>query len=260
MSDALFGHTGLVGSTLLRQHAFAATYRSNTIQESRGRRFDTAVCAAAPAQKWLANRNPAADEATILRLIDHLAAIECGTFVLISTVDVFQLPQGVDEESAVDEGQLAPYGKHRRLLERAVMELFSKVIIVRLPGLVGPGLKKNVIFDFHNGHNTSAIDSRGVFQFYPLVNLWPDIQSALRAGLSCVHLTAEPLDVATVAAQGFGCDFNNHVLDVPPKYDFQTRYAGLFGRDGRYTYAARESILAIRAYVQSEPRRTEESG
>jgi hypothetical protein len=259
MNNALFGHTGLVGSTLLRQHAFAATYRSTTIGDCRGRRFDMAVCAAAPAQKWLANQKPVEDEAAIRQLIHHLSSIECHTFVLISTVDVFHMPDGVDEDTPVDESALAPYGKHRRFLELAISELFPRVIVVRLPGLVGPGLKKNVIFDLHNNHNIFAIDSRATFQFYPLVNLWPDIQTAIRAGLKCVHLTAEPLDVATVAARGFGRDFHNHVLSAPPSYDVQTRYASVYGRRGRYTYDVSESLLVIRAYAQSEPLRAEAS-
>ena len=261
MNDALFGYTGLVGSTLLRQRAFSATYRSTTIQESRGACFDTVVCAAAPAQKWIANQKPAEDEATIRGLIENLSTIQCRWFVLVSTVDVFADPVGVDEDTPVAEAKLAPYGKNRRLLERAVNDLFAECLIVRLPGLVGPGLKKNVIFDLHNNNNLGAIDSRGVFQFYPLVNLWADISTAQRAGLSCVHLTAEPMDVAGVAENCFGKQFRNEITVSPPRYDLQTRYGGLYQRaDGkRYQYSAREALLAIRAYAQSEPRRSEVS-
>jgi hypothetical protein len=35
-------------------------------------------------------------------------------------------------------------------------------------------------------------ESRGVFQFYPMVNLWYDIQSALQANPCLVHLIEVP--------------------------------------------------------------------
>lgn len=254
MTDALFGYSGFVGSTLLRQRPFGAGFRSTDIGDSRGRQFGLAVCAAAPAQKWIANKDPEGDRARIQGLIDHLSGIRCERFVLISTVDVFLDPQGADEDTAVIEDGLHAYGLHRRLLERFVTEHFKDSVIARLPGLVGPGLRKNVIFDFLNDNNVAAVDSRGVFQFYPMVSLWADLQTVLANGLPLVHLTAEPVSVAEVARQGFGRDFDNRVVDTPARYDFRSRHAALFGGSGAYQYSRRESLLAVRAYAQSEPR------
>jgi dTDP-4-dehydrorhamnose reductase len=251
--NALIGFTGFVGTTLLKQASFEALYRSTNIQEIDNKEFDVVVCAGAPAQKWIANGNPAEDRAKIEGLISHLKTIACDTFVLISTVDVFKNPQGVDEDTAVDEDGLHAYGLHRRLLEKFVEEHFPKHLIVRLPGLVGPGLRKNVIFDFLNNNNLHAIESRGVFQFYPMVNLWFDIQTALQKGLRLVHLTAEPVSVAEVSLAGFGRAFTQELANAPARYDMQTRYAGQFGASGRHQYSARETIQAIRAYAQSEP-------
>jgi hypothetical protein len=144
---------------------------------------------------------------------------------------------------------------HRRLLEKFVEKHFARHLIVRLPGLVGPGLRKNVIFDFLNDNNLKAIDSRGSFQFYPMVNLWADIQIALAAGLDLVHLTAEPISVADVAQQGFGRHFEQVTQAHPASYDFRTKHAGLFGASGPYQYTRRETIQAVRCYAQSEPRK-----
>lgn len=254
MSNGLIGFTGFVGSTLARQAPFEALYRSTNIGEIEGRTFDTLVCAGAPAQKWIANREPEADRENIQGLIDHLRTVRCETFVLISTVDVFKNPQGVDESSRVDELGLHAYGLNRRLLECFVEDHFPRHLIVRLPGLVGPGLRKNVIFDFLNRNNLAAIDSRGSFQFYPMVNLWYDIQVALKAGLSLIHLTSEPLTVAQVSQQGFGQAFDHALESDAASYSMQTRHAELFGSAGRYQYSARETVLAVRAYAQSEPR------
>lgn len=253
MRNALIGFSGFVGSTLLKQGDFGSLYRSTNIQEIDGKEFDMVVCAAAPAQKWMANREPQADRETIDALVAHLQRIKCNTFVLISTVDVYKSPINVDESTPIDEVGLHAYGLHRRLLEKFVEKQFPNHLVVRLPGLVGPGLRKNVIFDFLNNNNLHAIDGRGVFQFYPMVNLWYDIQTALRAGLRLVNLTAEPIRVTDVSGLGFGRLFAQELANAPVRYDMQTCYAELFGVRGRYQYSARETLQAIRTYAQCEP-------
>lgn len=258
--DALLGHSGFVGSLLKKQAHFAAQFRSTDIADVHGREFGTVVCAAAPAKKWIANREPVADRAAIDALIGHIDKLRCRQFILISTVDVFAHASGVDEGSPVIEEGLHAYGLHRRLLEKFVEQQFSEHLVVRLPGLVGPGLRKNVIFDFLNDNNVNQIDSRGVFQFYPMVNLWFDIRTALQANLRLLHLTAEPVSVADVSAEGFGRAFRNELANAPAVYDFRSRHAALFGGSGHYQYNRRESLQAIRAYAQSEPRTLNSGG
>lgn len=253
MSDALIGYTGFVGTTLLKQHPFKGLYRSTNIGEIDGREFDLIVCAAAPAQKWIANREPEADRQKIEGLIAHLKTIQCGTFILISTVDVFKSPIGVTEETVIEEDGLHAYGTNRRLLEKFVEQYFPNHLIVRLPGLVGPGLRKNVIFDLLNDNNLHVIDSRGVFQFYPMVNFWYDIQTALRAKLKLLHLTTEPISVAEVAVEGFGKPFDQALSNAAATYDMRSVHAKVLGGSGAYQYSKRETIQAIRAYAQSEP-------
>ncbi len=252
-NNALIGYSGFVGSTLIKQATFGSQYRSTNICEIEGNCFDTIVCSGAPAQKWIANREPESDFQNINNLIGHLKTIRCKTFILLSTVDVFKSPIGVDEDTIIDEVGLHAYGVHRRLLEKFVECHFTNYLIIRLPGLVGPGLRKNVIFDFLNNNNLHTIDSRGIFQFYPMVNLWYDIQTALENGLNLLHLTAEPISVGDVSKYGFGREFGQIVGDSPAIYDFRSKYARLFGVSGDYQYTARESLLAIRAYAQSEP-------
>lgn len=252
-TDALIGYSGFVGSTLLKQKAFGALFRSTNIDQIGDQPYGQVICAGAPAQKWIANRDPAADREKIDDLIGHLSRIQCDSFVLISTVDVFKQPLGVDETTAVDAEGLHAYGANRYRLEQFVREHFANALIVRLPGLVGPGLRKNVIYDLLNDNNLHAVESRGVFQFYPMVNLGYDIQTAQAAGLDLVHLTAEPISVADIASQGFGRDFGNTLEGTPARYDFRSVHAEVFGgRDG-YQYSASDTLLAVRAYAQSEP-------
>lgn len=258
---ALIGFSGFVGSTLLRQCPTEHRFRSSNIDEIQGGSYDLVLCAGAPGQKWLANQQPEADRASIDRLVSALRGVQAKTFVLLSTVDVFHNPVGVNEETTVDTSRLQPYGLHRYALESFVREQFGQHLIVRLPGLVGPGLRKNVIYDMAHENNVAQIDPRGVFQFYPMVNLWNDIQLALKQSLSLVHLTAEPLRVEEIAVSVFG----RH-LEVPPEvaqrpapiYDLQSVHAGMFGADSSlYQYSKRESLLAIRAYAQHHRLQTE---
>ena len=252
VEQALVGYSGFVGQTLLRQKNFDRRYRSTDIAEIRHRVFDTVVCAAAPAQKWTANRDPIADRQNIEALISHLETVSCSMFILISTVDVFKNPNAVDESTNVDEEGVHPYGLNRRRLELFVESHFRNYLIVRLPGLVGAGLRKNIIFDFHNDNNLHLIDSRGVFQFYPMAYLWRDIESALRAGLRLVHLTAEPVCVADIAQQCFGKLFAQELESPLTVYDMRTLFANAFGRSGSYQYTQRDTISAICEYAQSD--------
>lgn len=254
MGNALIGYSGYVGTTLLKQRTFDELYRSTNIADIAGRSYDFVICSAAHAQKWIANREPAADQKKLSALMTCLRTIRCARFVLISTVDVFKDPRAVNEESVVEEAGLHPYGLHRRMLERFVEQYFPDRLVVRLPGLVGPGLRKNVLFDLLNGNNVSAIDCRGVFQFYPMVQLWSDLQTALDRNLKLVHLTAEPISVAEVCVEAFGRGLDQSYAGAPPMYDVRSNYACLFGGHGDYQYSKRESILAIRAYAQSESR------
>jgi len=134
-----------------------------------------------------------------------------------------------------------------------VADHFESHLIIRLPGLVGPGLRKNVIYDLQHGNDLHKVDHRSIFQFYPMVNLWSDIQTALSLEFSLLHLTAAPCSVAEISMHGFGRSFENMLEADPAHYDFRTLYASGFGGQGPYQYSKRESLLAVRAYAQSEP-------
>lgn len=255
MENCLIGFTGFVGGTLLKQTNFEHLYRSTNIQDIAGRSFDTVVCAGAPAVKWLANKDPASDARVIDSLIQTLSTVTCKKFILISTVDVFKEPQGVDEASEVVEDSSQAYGYNRRRLEKFVEGHFQDHIIVRLPGLVGPGLKKNIIFDLLNCNNVAAINAASEFQFYPMVNLWSDILIAARAGLKIIHLTSEPINTQALAASAFNIDLTLHDEGGAAHYDMRTRHAGLYGMSGLYQYSARDTVQAVRWYCQSEPKK-----
>lgn len=250
-SSALIGYTGFVGSNLLRQRSFDACFNSSNIEQIRGRSFDLVVCCGARAEKWKANADPERDLDHIERLTRALTQVEARRVVLISTVDVFMSPIDVDEESPTPTAGLHPYGRHRRRLEQIVAGRFD-ALIVRLAGLYGPGLKKNVIYDFLHNNELYKIDSRGVFQYYDVLRLWQDAERALENELPLVHLPTEPVSVADVARFGFGMDFKNEVAATPARYDVRTRYADIFGGSSLYIEKRTETLAGIAAFVATE--------
>lgn len=146
----LIGHTGFVGSALLRQTWFDARYNSANIAEITGARFGTLVCAAAPGSMIEANRAPERDRAAIDTLIAQLDKLEAECFVLISSIAVLADFAGGDDEGTQSFQQELAYGRHRRALESFVEQRFERHLIVRLPALFGAGLRKNFLFDLLN--------------------------------------------------------------------------------------------------------------
>jgi nucleoside-diphosphate-sugar epimerase len=251
MASALIGHTGLVGGTLARRRRFDECYNSATIEQIAGRSFDLVVCAGAPAEKWKANREPAADRRNLDRLWTNLKGARAGKVVLISTIDVYARPVGVAEEDDVDAEAATPYGRHRHELERRVADHFD-VLVIRLPGLFGAGLKKNVIYDFLHDNNLDQVDRRSVYQFYPLARLWPDIEAALRGGLRLVNFATEPVSVGEVARDGFGFTFDHELAGEPARYDFRTRHDRLFGGSGGYLLSRSQVLEELRSFVAAD--------
>jgi len=252
MANALIGHTGFVGGNLLTQGRYTELYNSRNIASIRGRRFDLVVSAGCKAAKWIANQAPEADRAGVQSLMRALEDVETARFVLISTIDVYPRPVEVDERTQprLDEGQ--PYGRHRLELEHFVRARFENALIVRLPGLFGPGLKKNVIFDFLNDNRLDLVHQDGQFQFYDLARIESDVQLALAAGLELVNLATEPVTTLDVARAAFGREFHNTMPPPAPRYDFRTAHAAVWGRRGHYLATRDEVLAAIRTFVECE--------
>jgi hypothetical protein len=248
---ALIGHSGFVGSNLARQTRFDATYNSANIDTIAGHEFDLLVIAGVRAEKWIANAHPEQDRAGIDRLLAPLRSVKAKQVVLVSTVDVFAPPIDVDESTPVNAAGMHPYGKHRYELEQTLLDRYP-TLVARLPGLYGPGIKKNVIHDFLKDHETHKIDSRGVFQFYGLHRLWSDLEIAMRERLSLIHLPTEPVTVAEVARAAFGREFTNHVVDKPARYDVRTRHSALLGGVGPYLENRTAELEGIRLFVDRE--------
>lgn len=229
-----------------------ARFRSTDIDQLRDADVDEVVCAGAPAEKWKANADPEADWAGISRLIDGLDSSRASSCVLVSTVDVYADSRGADESTPADTAQEQAYGRHRALLEEFVTRRFDDVLIVRLPGMFGPGLKKNLVFDLIHQPEARFAHEASTFQFYDVRDLWAHVLLARDAGLSVVNLSTEPVSSAQVARECFGVDYR---CDDRPEvaYDLRTRHAlELAGREGSYLRSGGEVLAGIRSWGARE--------
>lgn len=244
----LIGHTGFVGANLAAQAPFDLTFNSANFRDMTGRHFGHVTCAGVQAVKWWANQNPEEDRARIAALEAVLSTVTADAFTLISTVDVYPDPRGVDEGD-VPPAEGAPYGRHRREFELFVAARFAGATIVRLPGLFGRGLKKNLVFDVLAGKDLSGFDARSTFQFYHLDRLAKDIAVARAAGLGTINLAVEPVSVATVVEAMTGRAWTHRTERPPVAYDMRTRHADLWGRTGPYVEGADETLSRIAAFA-----------
>lgn len=252
MTTGLVGRTGFVGGTIARQRPINRGYHRPNVAQIRGQHFDLLWLAGAPGQKWAANADPNGDLDALRELVEHLRHVRVTSAVLISTVDIYPVPVGVDEHTRVSVSEHPNgYGRNRLWLEEKVRVLFENVLVVRLPGLFGAGLRKNLVFDLlHEREEFAHRDS--TFQFYDMRRLCNDVDSARAAGLSTVNLAVEPIAASTLAWQVFG-----RVLEceqgVPARYDMRTVHAGLYGRPGQpYVQSSAGCLDEIASFVAQE--------
>lgn len=150
MKKALIGYTGFVGKNLRDQENFEGLFNSQNIRDLLKEEWDLVICAGVYAQKWWANLYPKEDWDSIEKLLDVLKQVKTKKLVLISTVDVYDSPNGLDEKSPLEIIHLHAYGRNRLALEMILKSVFPNLSIVRLPALFGNYLKKNFLFDLYH--------------------------------------------------------------------------------------------------------------
>ncbi len=94
-------------------------------------------------------------------------------------------------------------------------------------------------------------DSRSVYQFYDLQNLWGDIQTALKEDIRLLHAATEPIAAGELYGFLSGEPFKNELDRMPAYYDFRTIYDKLFGGGNGYIYNKEQVREAVRNFVET---------
>lgn len=92
-------------------------------------------------------------------------------------------------------------------------------------------------------------DSRSVYQFYNLSNLYGDIMKALDAGIKLWHPATEPVSAAEVYAYLSNDTFVNELGSTPAFYDYKTKYDTVFGGANGYIATKATVLEEIKKFV-----------
>ena len=165
----VLGGTGFVGSAFVRHCRRSgievqAIWRQN-YQSHSGGRCDLLVNANGNSRKWLAAEAPRRDfDASVTSVMNALYDFSFDRYVHVSSCDVypdFSDPSLNAEDTAIDVARQSNYGFHKYLAEQLVRHYARCWLIIRLGGVLGPGLKKNPVFDLLHGLPLRvSVDSR----------------------------------------------------------------------------------------------------
>ena len=243
MSSLLIGKNGFLGGFLAESMHFGELNGSIDAPEQAA--YDLVVVAAPSAKKYLANADPNADLEKCGHLIEKLSSIRAKKLVLLSTVDVYRQPNQSSEGSKL--GGSSPYGDNRLLIDRFVRRHFSSYVILRLGGLVGPGLKKNPVYDLAHGMNLELISPRSQMQFLPISEIPRAIEFFLPFRKRTVNLTAEPIYLESLHSLT-DKRFTGSQVQI---YDVSSRYLEL-ELGNKYWCSASTSINHINQFLKGD--------
>lgn len=168
----ILGGRGLLGSAFARVcerrgQPFQIIDRQNYGNYA-GARCDIFVNANGNSRKPLAKTEPLREfDASVRSVRASLIDFPCDQYVHLSSCDVYpdcSSPEFTKEDQRFDPAHQSPYGFHKYLAEECVRHAAGNWLIFRLGGFVGPGLKKNAVFDILTG-GPLWLDPNSALQF-----------------------------------------------------------------------------------------------
>jgi len=168
----IIGGKGFVGSAVVRAcQRRGMEYRilaHDTIEQFTGSSCELLVNANGNSRKYMAEREPLWEfDASVRSVRASLANIRMDRYIHLSSCDVYpncSSPDSTRESQLIDVTKQSAYGFHKYLAEQCVMRCAPDWLIFRMGGFVGPGLKKNAIYDIlHN--EPLRLDPKSALQF-----------------------------------------------------------------------------------------------
>jgi nucleoside-diphosphate-sugar epimerase len=253
---AIVGAKGFVGSALANKFNRSEQYTRDNISKLQKSSAQTLAVTAAPAVKWKANQYPVEDFDAISKIYNLISTSKATECILISTIDVF--PSGVEftEADPPSEKNVEGYGRNRIWLEQKIMNRFEKHLIIRLPAMYGPGLKKNVLFDLlNNRQDVSYPGYENIYEWLDVCDVPDLIVRARELGLDVLNLATEPTVLGVIVEEVF-----NVVL---PKNDSKSiqykmrsnHVSSMIKRESPYYFNEAEIIEKIKKWKFSEDKK-----
>ena len=141
MKIGVLGYTGFVGNAIYKLLQEIKGYvilgiNSHTTYFSDEKEFDVVINCAGFSRKYEANQNPNKMWCIEYSILERIISLKYKSLVHISSIEA--------------ELKLDTYGIIKNQMENHILSKCQQVTILRLGGLIGEGLKKNIIFDLIN--------------------------------------------------------------------------------------------------------------
>ncbi len=139
MKICIIGHTGFVGQTVYNYlstiyHTCGINTKTTKIPKDH---FDITINCAGNAKKYLSEKEPQKDILINAKIFNTILQLKTKKLIHISSISATDLPNN-------------NYTISKLITEEYSKLYFSNSIILRLGGIIGPNLKKNVVFDIIN--------------------------------------------------------------------------------------------------------------
>lgn len=168
----ILGARGFLGSAITAE-ARARGYDTVEVEADdyparAGARADWLINANGNSRKYLSDERPLEDfDLSVRSVAASLRDFRFDRYLHLSTVDVYADkgdPARNAETEPIRPAQLSRYGHHKWLAEELVRFNAASWMVVRMGGLVGPGLRKNAVYDLLRGVPL-RVHPDSVFQF-----------------------------------------------------------------------------------------------
>lgn len=158
MADLIvLGSAGFVGSAVVAE-ARARGLRVHEVDKDTyqpGLSARWLVNANGNSKKFLAREQPALEfDLSVRSVMQSLQDFRVERYCFLSTIDVYDNvrdPSANAEDAPIRRDRLSAYGLHKLLAEDLVRHYAPQWLILRMGGFVGPGLRKNSIYDLLKG-------------------------------------------------------------------------------------------------------------
>jgi nucleoside-diphosphate-sugar epimerase len=155
MTVTVVGAAGFVGSAFVRHLAALGVSVRNVTRATyarwAGQASDVVIDAAGNSRKYVAEERPLEEfDASVGHRARTLRDFPARLQLHLSSVDVYadlDSPCTTVEDTPIEPARLSHYGFHKWLAEELVRHHAPEWLIVRMAGMVGPGLRKNPVYD-----------------------------------------------------------------------------------------------------------------
>ena len=189
MKICIIGYTGFVGQTVFnylsnKHNVFGINSKTKIIPKEE---FDIVINCAGNAKKYLANKNPAQDFLISSSIFHTILQLKFEKLIHVSSVKASLPPNN-------------NYTISKLISEKYCKLYFPNSLIVRLRGLIGPGLKKNIVFDITNNRKP-FVTFNSIFNYISTQEIAKIIERIIKLDISkeTINVSAsEPISVKEI--------------------------------------------------------------